>query len=132
LLLRQVAVTLLPLQRQNNFTCICYIAAVTEANKIFEVTSLPLLAVNNSVDLVCYSTVTKPNSFLSKGRYKIYKYPTVPAAFFGQNSIKIFKIRRAFNIKLKNANNIRTVTVRRVFFKFLKASIADLITLLSS
>jgi hypothetical protein len=43
-------------------------------------------------------------------------------------------IRGASKIKLKKVNKKRTVTVRRViiFFKYLKASIADLITLLSS
>jgi hypothetical protein len=43
-------------------------------------------------------------------------------------------VRGACKIKLKNANKKRTVTVRRViiFFKFLKASIAGIITLLFS
>jgi hypothetical protein len=40
-------------------------------------------------------------------------------------------VRGASKIKLKNANKKRTVTVRRVIF-FLKAFIADLITLFSS
>jgi hypothetical protein len=44
------------------------------------------------------------------------------------------KVRGASKTKLKKVNIKRTVTVRRVviFFKYLKASIADLITLLSS
>jgi hypothetical protein len=43
-------------------------------------------------------------------------------------------IRGASKIKLKKVNKKRTVTVRRVinFFEYLKASIADLFTLLSS
>ncbi len=42
-------------------------------------------------------------------------------------------IEGASKIKLKNVNKKRTVTVRRFFFvEYLKASIADLITLLSS
>jgi hypothetical protein len=42
-------------------------------------------------------------------------------------------LRGASKIKLKNANKKRTVTVRKVIFlEFLKASIADLITLLHS
>jgi len=43
-------------------------------------------------------------------------------------------VRGASKIKLKRVNKMRTVTVRRViiFFEYLKASIADLFTLLSS
>ncbi len=44
-------------------------------------------------------------------------------------------LRGASKIKLKKVNNKRTVKIRRVimyFFEYLKASIADLITLLSS
>jgi hypothetical protein len=43
-------------------------------------------------------------------------------------------VRGASKIKLKKVNKKRTVTVRRViiFFEYHKASIADLITLLSS
>jgi hypothetical protein len=43
-------------------------------------------------------------------------------------------IRGASKIKLKKVNKKRTVTVRRViiFFEYLKASIADLFTMLSS
>jgi hypothetical protein len=45
-----------------------------------------------------------------------------------------FDVRGASKIKLKKVNKMRMVTVRRViyFFEYLKASIADLITLLSS
>ncbi len=39
---------------------------------------------------------------------------------------------RCIQIKLKNAKKKKTVTVRRVIFLFLKASIANLITLLFS
>ncbi len=44
------------------------------------------------------------------------------------------ELRGASKIKLKKVNKKRTVTVRRViiFFEYLKASIADLFTLLSS
>ncbi len=43
-------------------------------------------------------------------------------------------VRDASKIKLKKVNKKRTVTVRRVinFFEYLKASIADMFTLLSS
>jgi hypothetical protein len=43
-------------------------------------------------------------------------------------------VRGASKIKLKKVNKKRTVTVRRVinFFEYLKASIADLFTMLSS
>jgi hypothetical protein len=42
-------------------------------------------------------------------------------------------LRGASKLKLKKANKKRTVTVKRVFiFEYLKTSIADLITLLSS
>jgi hypothetical protein len=42
-------------------------------------------------------------------------------------------VRFAYKIKLKNANKKRSVTVRReIFLNFLKTSIADLITQLSS
>jgi hypothetical protein len=46
----------------------------------------------------------------------------------------LFHLRGASKIKLKKGNKMRTVTVRRViiFFEYLKASIADLFTLLSS
>jgi hypothetical protein len=46
----------------------------------------------------------------------------------------IYKVRGASKIKLKKVNKKRTVTARRViiFFEYLKASIADLITLLFS
>ncbi len=45
-----------------------------------------------------------------------------------------FDVQGASKIKLKKVNKKRMVTVRRVilFFEYLKASIADLITLLSS
>ncbi len=44
-----------------------------------------------------------------------------------------YPLRGASKIKLKKVNKKRTVTVRRIiFFEYLKASIADLFTLLSS
>ncbi len=46
----------------------------------------------------------------------------------------IVHIRGASKIKLKKVNKKRTVTVRRliIFFQYLKATIADLFTMLSS
>jgi hypothetical protein len=48
-------------------------------------------------------------------------------------SMMFFNIRGAYKIKLKNVNKKRMASARRqIFLEFLKASIADLITLLFS
>ncbi len=62
---------------------------------------------------------------MRQGVYKINSYTEVAA---------LLQIRGASKIKLKKVNKKRTVRVRRViiFFEYLKASIADLITLLFS